>query len=318
MGRQQAKEFMRGTAGLNTRLDPERIQQGGRDTDYTIELARAVNISIDDKGLTSLRGGYSSLQSGEFHSLYCNGGDCFVVQERTSDAIIARVVSVSPVVLETVKTGLSVDRRTEFCQINTDTFWSNGAQNGYIRGGVNYNWRVGTYRGPDANLQFETSVPVANHIAFRPGGQMILAEGAAVWTNHEPFQFGLYNKRSGYIGFQSDVLMLAMVNDGFFASDCERTWFFRKMPDNWYLYRQELAYEYPAIEWSLAHDKVLLRDCGIDSPGFGRIWCSTNGICVGTDQGLVVNLTEEKVLYPNGYSSGASLIKDKTVINTAQ
>ena len=109
-----------------------------------------------------------------------------------------------------------------------------------------------------------------------------------------------------------------MVADGFFASDCEKTWFFRKVPNNWYMYKQELAYNYPAIEWSLAYDKILLKDCGIDSPGFGRIWCSTNGLCLGTDQGIVINLTDEKVLYPSGYNVGSCLIKDKIIINTAQ
>ena len=73
----------------------------------------------------------------------------------------------------------------------------------------------------------------------------------------------------------------------------------------------------PVIEWSLAVEKVLLlRDIDIDLPGFGRVWASQEGICLGTDDGTVINLTKEKVKYPAGYARGACLAKGSTVIHT--
>lgn len=305
-----------GTAGLNTVLDPQRLSQGGRDNPGIIELAQAVNVSIDDRGLVTLRNGHESLQSGVYHSIFCDGGDCFVVHERTDDAAIMRIVSLEPVVLEGVRSGLTKGLKVDWAQVNTDTFYSNGAQNGFIRDGSSSPWPVGEYTGPDADMQFAASAPIATHMAFRQGGQCILADGPAVYINHAPFQYGLFSLRKGYIGFESDVAMLCPALSGFFASDGRRTWFFRKQPESWYGFQQELVEDAPAVEWSLAHDKVMLRDIGIDSPGFGRIWASARGICLGTDDGTLINLTEERIGYPKAYNYGACLIKGTVVLNT--
>ena len=301
--------------GLNTSLDPQRLAQGTKDSQGLVELSQAVNISIDDRGLISLRNGDALAQAGEFHSLFSAGRDCFVVQERSEDAAIMRVSSLSPVVLDGIRSGLTKGQRMAWCQVNDDTFYSNGLQNGFISGRVSYPWPAGTYPGPDADIEFETSAPVADHIGFRPGGQLLLAEGPAVWINHLPFQFGLFSKRHGYIGFDSNLTMLAVVRDGFFASDAHRTWFFRK-GEGWYVYRQEIAENAPALLGSLAHDPVPLREIGVEGEGFGRIWVSSRGICLGTDDGRIFNLTEEKINYPAGYTRGSCLLRGKTIIHT--
>lgn len=227
-----------GASTLNTILDPQRLSQGTRKAPGIIELAKAVNVSIDDRGLVTLRRGDALLKVGDFHSLFCDGGDCFVVQERVDDAVILRVTSLSPITAETVVSGLSQGLRAEFKQVNDDTFWSNGVQCGYIRSGINHAWPVGAYRGPDADIDFLTSPPIPNHMAFLKGGKCAVAVGNAVFLNHEPFQYGLFAPAFGYIGFESDVSMICEVQGGFYASDAKRTWFFRKVEGGWYNYRQ--------------------------------------------------------------------------------
>ena len=303
----------KGSIGLNTKLDPKNIKSNAEES--LIELSQAYNVSIDDRGLVSLRNGNTQQVSGSFHSLFCDGGDCFVVMERVSDAAIYRVMSDLTLSTTPVKEGLTKNRRMVWAQVNTDTFYSNGAQNGYIRSGVAYTWRLGTYKGPDADMQFAAAVPIANHMAFRQMGQCVLGVGSVAYLNHQPFQYGLFNLRKGAIGFESNLTMLADVQGGFYASDAKRTWFFRNT-GTWYGYRQEAVDSVPVIEGSLAHNRILLRDAEIDANGFGRIWCSTKGVCVGTDDGTVINLTKEKVEYPTTYNYAACLIKDSVVINT--
>lgn len=305
-----------GAAGLNTILDPQRLSQGTKDRPGVIELAQAVNCSIDERGLVTLRNGSAKKVSGEFHSLFCDGGDCFAIKENTSDATLVKVNA--DYSLSTVRTGLSKWLRMCFAQTNTDTFYSNGVQHGFIRGGVSYPWLVQPYRGPDADVDFSTSVPVANHIAFLQGGKCLLAVGPHLFVNHEPFKYGLFAPALGFIGFESDVSMICPAQSGFFVSDQRQTWFFRKVDGGWYRYRQEAVDTSPAIEWSLAAERVLLRDIGFDLPGFGRVWLSTSGVCVGTDDGLVFNVTKEKVRLPGGYSRGACLIKEHTVVSTVE
>lgn len=300
------------SAGLNTKLDPQRLMAGYDNETGISEFAQAVNVSIDDRGLVTLRNGFSQETTGEFHSLFCDGGDCFVVQEGTNSAALMKVNA--DLTLTGVRSGLTKNRRMAWGQSNYDTFYSNGLQNGFVRDGVSYTWPVGTYQGPDVDMQF-TAAPIADRIAFMAGGQILLAKGDALFLNHEPFQYGLFNLRKGYIGFASPVRMVCPVTEGFFVSDGSNTWFFRRT-ESWYAYRQELADDVPVIEGSLTSDRVRLSDIGFEGDGFGRIWCSTEGVCLGTDSGRVVNLTKDAVVYPTGYTYGACLLRGTTVINT--
>lgn len=296
-----------GTAGLNTVLDPERLVSSPE----KLELAEAVNISIDDRGLPSLRRGGQSIFEAECHSLFCAGGDCFVIHERTEDAAIMRIVNTD--VIEGVRSGLTKNLRMSWTQTNTDTFYSNGVENGYIRDGVSNAWPTSTYQGPAANRDF-SAAPVGTHIAFKPGGLMLVAEGRTLWINHLPFDFGLFNKRSGFVQFASDILMICPVQSGVFVSDERQTWFLRGT--NWHDFSQELAEDAPALEWSLAHDRVFLADIGIEEQGFGRVWASARGLCLGLDSGRVINLTNNKIKYPTAYRYGSCVVAGEMVINT--
>lgn len=299
------------TAGLVTMLDPQRLTPGG--AEGPMELAECVNIAIDDRGLAELRHGGMRLQDGNFHSLFCAGGDCFVVQERENDAAIMRFSNDYGLV--GVRSGLSRGRPMGWCEINGETYYGNGAQNGFIRDGTSRPWPTGEYHGPDADVVFSPA-PVAELIGFRPGGQMLVARENAIYINHLPFQFGLWNLAGGAIGFESDVRMLAMVRDGFFASDARRTWFFRKL-EGWYHYQQTLACDCPALAGSLAHDRIDLAELGIEeADGFGRIWASTEGLVLGMDNGGVIELSKERVRYPRGKTRGACVIKDHIVLHT--
>jgi hypothetical protein len=303
-----------GSAGLNTRLDPQRLSSDPAG----IELAQAVNVSIDDKGLITLRYGGGLISSAVYSSCFCDGGDCFVVQERTSDAAILKVVSLSPFTTAGVRSGLTKGLRMAWAQTGQDTFYSNGTENGYIRAGVSAAWPVNTNDNPDDDRQFLTEIPKANHIAFRQHGQVLLAVGDSILANDFPFLYGAFCLRSGAIAaFESDVTMLVAVGDGFYASDGRRTWFFRQM-EGWYNYRQELVEDAPALEGSAAIDLVKLSEIGMESQDFGAVWASTNGVCLGAGNGQMANRTKAKVVYPDGYTAGACLIKDDTVIHTAR
>lgn len=306
------------SAGLNTRLDPQRLGAGYDNEAGISEFAQCVNVSIDDRGLPSLRNGDALAQAGSFHSLFCDGGDCFVVDERTNDAAILRILAVSPLTTATVVTGLTKGKRMAWGQTGEDTFYSNTIQNGYIRAGVRYAWPVQTYQGPEADMQFATAIPAASGVAFLPGGKVLLAVGNAIFQNHAPFQYGLFHPARGNVAaFDSPVTMLAGVDGGFYVSDERNTWFFRAL-EGWYLYKQERVEDAPALTGSLAHDTVdLSKTVSEDVKGFGRVWASTKGLCVGDGQGRVTNNTFEKVVYPDGYTSGACLVKDTTIIHTA-
>lgn len=322
MGLRKAVPLAYKFSGLNTVLDPERLQQGSGGTQgngYEVELAAAVNVSIDDRGQASLRNGSVLQQAGSFHSLFCKGGDSYAVQEGVSTASIVKLISGTPVTTTVVRSGLTKNLRMSWDQDEGgDIFYSNGAENGYIRSGVNYAWPINTYQGSETDRQFATSIPLANHVAFLQGGWILLAVGSAIFINHTPFQYGLFEPMSGNVAaFQSSITLLVGVEEGFFASDGEKTWFFKRT-SNPYQFQQILADDAPAHIGSLAHDRVRLVDVGVNMDGNASIWATNKGVCLGYDSGVVVNRTKEKVNYPSGYDAGACLLKDFTVIHTAE
>lgn len=304
----------KGTTGLNTVLEPKSLISNAEEN--LIEFSQAVNIAINDRGLTTLRNGNVLVKSGEYHSLFCDTGDCFIIEERESDASIMQLNGDGTTT--GIGSSLTKGLRMAWCQSGEDTFYSNTVQNGFIRAGVSRAWPVNTNSNPDDDRQFLTEIPKASHIAIRQHGQMLLAVDNVILANDFPFMYGLFCLRSGVIAaFESNVTMLVSVGDGFYASDGKSTWFFRQM-EGWYNYKQELIENAPALIGAVAIDKIRLTDAGMESPGYGAVWASTKGICLGPDNGQANNRTSSKIVYPDGYTSGACLIKNNTVIHTAQ
>lgn len=302
----------KGTDGINSVSSPLRIKQGrGKLEGGIVELAAAVNVYVDDSKMVRRRRGATLLEEGIFHSLFCGeNGECFVAQDRTSDAAIFKVLvsSASQIILEGVRSGLTKGARISWEQISTDTFYSNGTENGYIRDGVSYDWPVGEYVGPKTDAHFSPA-PAGNHIAIQAGGLMFILKGDAMYITHKPFEYGLFNLKSGVVRFASKAIMVCPVEAGVFVSDQGSTWFLRGT--SWFDFRQERVADYPAVEWSLAAKKLRLSDLGLEGNGFARIWASKEGICAGLSDGTMLNLTEKRIKLGSGYSSGATVVCGK-------
>lgn len=310
------KYLYKGASTLNTVLDPERLSTGSQEKPNIIELAQAVNVSIDDNFLVTLRNGDTLAQSGSFHSGFCGeSGPGLMISETASWASIVYVSSVTPFITAGIRSGLTKNKYMSWAEVNDVVFYANGFDNGYIKNNVSSAWPSGNYTGPDSNYDYLTTAPVANLLAYRGGGIMALVCGDTVWFNMEPFEFGLFNKARGFIRLDSTITMIAAVDSGYFISDSKRTWFFRGT--SWHDLEQPRVVEFkPALKQSLAHNKILLSDLGMDAGGYGRIWVSKDGVCLGTDSGGFINLTREQVKYPQAYSYAACLVANGKIINT--
>ena len=294
--------IFRGSSGLNTTVDPVRI--GFNAETGVADMAIAVNIVHDKTGRPSRRPGYIQLQAGAFHSLFCNGGECIVGQDN-----LLYLVNLD-FSLSGIRSGLS-GTWIDFVQVGPDIYYCNGVENGIVRSKQSFPWPTDTYVGPETTRQFFPA-PIGQHLATYMG-HMFIAEGVILWYS-EPYAYGLYDKARNFVQFQSRIILVEPVEDGIYVSDKKNIWFISgdKPKD----YKAHKLTSYPALEWSAAIDRIEVAKQGYDMPGLGVLFASTKGAMLGLPGGRLINLTENKVVYPPLGSRGAGLIKGDNFIHS--
>jgi hypothetical protein len=142
---------------------------------------------------------------------------------------------------------------------------------------------------------------------------MFIAEGGTIWYS-EPYAFGLYDKARCFIPFNSRVILLEPVKNGIFVSDKNAIWFIEgDTPDKFEAIQKTT---FPALEWSAAIERVEISKLGFDVPGLGILFGSTQGALLGTPDGQIINLTDNKAIYPPLGSRGAGLLKGDNFIHS--
>jgi hypothetical protein len=273
--------------GLNTVVDPVRLPFSKGVTD----LGVAVNIEIDQSGRVTRRKGQTLLQSGAYHSLFCDSGDCFVVK----DTALYQVAADGS--LTGIRSGLTPDKMS-FAQSGDRTYYTNGYEKGWIEGGVSNAWQIGTFTGPDTNRIFSAPI-TGNHLSIF-SGRMFISEDNVLWWS-EPYDFGLFNKAESFIQFHTKILMIKSVAGGMFLSTEENTYFLEGVnPRAW---NARKVCPFPAVEWSEAIEYRDGGDIGFD-PGLCALWASPEGAILGTPGGQIINITKEKIIYPETAKTG--------------
>ncbi|MEA1926907.1 MAG: hypothetical protein U9N73_01780, partial [Candidatus Auribacterota bacterium] len=202
-----------GATGLNIVEDPVRIptQRDGKS-----DLQVAVNVSIDQSYRVSSRKGTNKVQNGDFHSLFCDGGDCFVVKD---DALYQVAGDMS---LTGIRSGLTINARMSFCQVGDRTYYSNGYELGWIKDGISKVWQIGTYSGPETNKIF--SGPMVGHHLTEFAGRIFISQENVLWWS-ELFDFGLFEQAASFVQFHTKIILLEPVTSGMFVSTQKNTYF---------------------------------------------------------------------------------------------
>ena len=289
-----------GATGLNTVDDPVRIafQEGG-----LTDLQVAINISIDQSLRINRRSGVQRLQTGSYHSLFCDGGDCFVIrggslyQVTSEDSLIG------------VRSGLTEDQRMDFKQVGDRTYYCNGYERGFIYNSVSYAWNLGTYTGIETNRQF-SAPPTGTHLATH-NGKMYIAEGNVLWRS-ELFNFDIYDKAEYPVKFSNNIIMIQPVATGIFISTETKTYFLKDADQVGFI-QMEVA-QFPAIEWSNTVEKVDATDIGLEG-GLSALWASKEGAIIGFPTGQIFNLNKNKVVYPGDATTGFGCLKGYNFIH---
>jgi len=114
--------------GLNNVLPPERT-----DPKY---LKTAMNIDIDKSGGIRKRKGYTRVDTGNYHSLWADGGDCFAVKD-------GNIVQIrDDYSISNIFTGVG-DTPISFAKVDDSTYYTSEGYTGVITAGVRRSFGIG-------------------------------------------------------------------------------------------------------------------------------------------------------------------------------
>lgn len=300
MGQGHKRRLFVASTGLNTVTDPTRINY---DAETGIsDLGVAVNVTIDQTGWISRREGQTPrllLPTGS-HSLYSDGVMCTFVSNSS-------LYQLFPDYSYELIRLLTSNNKMAYAQVNSDFYYTNTVDYGIIQSNGAYKtWEALPYVGQTTNRVFD-GPRAGSHLAFF-AGRVFVAEGPVLWWS-ESLDFARFDRARSFVQFPTDITMVKSVAQGLFVSDRERTYFLRGTNPKEFI--QEKLAPYPAVEWSEATDYVETWEVGLENlePGLCATWTSLEGACLGTPNGIFINLNKKKVIYPEVGTFGASLVK---------
>lgn len=279
--------------GLNTSAHPEGLLYDGRSG--TCELALAVDVDILDNGRrVRCRPGRVLVDSRDWRDGYnAPDGQAYAVV----DGVICEVLedlSVRPLA------ALQSPGPVAWAALGDIVFWSNGVESGLIQWGEAGEW--GGRRFPVASEAARYVDPAA--------GQVLGAAFGRVWIGRDDvlhYTAGAWNfEKAGASGIMlpARITMIRPVDDGLYVGTEAAVFFLAGANPAAGMPVRRVSID-PAIPGS----DVLVRadDYGRFDPVTGVIWTGPRGICLGLPDGIVINLTKNRVAL-DAPASGAAAV----------
>lgn len=296
------------SSGINNKIDPVRLEYDYRTG--VSDLAACADCTIDDSGRLARRDGFTATdRTEEWKNLF--GCGSYGIGTK-GDALCILEPNMAYTAIRNITPGarMSFIRDTDGTQ--DVVYYTNGHENGRIISKVSHSWPVGTYSGATTLKDF-SAAPLGHLLEIR-NSRMFIAEDNFLWYS-EPGNYSLYRLAANFFGFQSRLRMVQAVKNGLWISDSENIYFMggEIVPTVLEMPKQKRMTDYPAIENTAV--KVKGSKIGKGYPGMVIVFATEKDVCVGTEDGELVSLTEDKIDLPGGLT-GAGLYKDGHYIVT--
>lgn len=284
----------RATSGLNNVLEPHRLQYG---EDGGCPLAEAVNIIVDDGGGVRRRKGRTLKVEGACHSLWSWGPYCFFV----SGGALYRYTTSGTTVQVHASCG---DLPMCFEEFGGKVFCSNGTFRAILYDTTIESW------GASVPTQFESDsrtlgIPSSFTRLCRHAGRMFVVDGAYLWES-EPFNPGCYDLANGFMAIGEGITDLISVRGGIYLSTATRTYFLSgSSKADFVLYDAHPSPIVPGTCSKIVADEVGSGDM---VQGIAAIWTSRDGVCVGSEDGKVTNVTSRRLVFDKAISGAGVVI----------
>jgi hypothetical protein len=298
-----------GFKGVRNTVTAERL--GGED------LERARNVDLDDAGQIRRRRGYAQVIAGNFHSLFTHAdGTVFVV--RDGSLCIARPNFTTETLLGGVGT-----QPLAYVEIGDNTFFSSRTVAGVIGAdNIVLPWGTRTVPGtwvspvtePTSTLgeiagKLVGPPPLAHALAHL-NGRIYLAAGRTVWAT-ELYLYHYVDKTRGYMQFDADVTVLGAVSDGIYVGTTNALWF---LTGSYGEMRRSKVYPHGVLPGSLVKAPP---DTTLPEQPAARValmLMTDHGLCACQDGGLVVNITQDRMVFPAA-TTAAAMFRQQDGIN---
>lgn len=287
------------------------------------DLEVALNVDIDDAGQIRRRRGYHLLATGVYHSLYSDGaGLVLVVKDGTLGALRSDN-SFEPLLPNAGAEHL------DYVRVGETVYFSSSITSGKIgpsmivsRWGeiaADNTWLSPVLRPTDTLGAIRGKIigppPMATALTYL-NGRIYLAHENVVWAT-ELYLYNYVDKTKTFLTFESDVTMLATVTDGIYVGTKDTVWFLsgpfnemRRIKIMSYGALPRSSVDVPAelIKPQLQQDQK--------SPSKNAVlFMTTSGLCAGFDGGVVYNLTQEDVIFPDAVTA-APMFRRQDGVNT--
>lgn len=288
--------------GLATKFDPVRIE-------YTEKLgvkhlAEAYNVDFDFTGAISRRKGFvASGVTGVSHSFFCNGGDCLFVQDN------ALYELGSDMSAKWIRGGMTSD--VSYCQVGDAIVYMDGQRKGIVSGGSNFTYIMPpSPRTPDQTRVYND--PPIGSIVRSFAGRVWVVVGKVLFYS-EPFSPNIFRLSTNYITLPAEITIVAPVQGGLFVSTTAKVYFFAGTNPKEFV--QSTVAHYPGIKGTDVTVDGIAVDAGQITPLPAQMFTTTEGICIGTADGRLVNLTYGVLEYPGAIKGSAVYTGDRYIVS---
>ena len=270
-------------SGLNKVLRPEELGPS--------DLSVARNVDIDRENRISRKKGYVSVMSGDYHSLWAAPDEsiCLAVKQGT----LYRIND------DWTTTALKADvgdAPMVYTYVNSTVYFTNNTVIGYVQDEAAHGFT-------DPAMSFKVATFPGHLISYFNGRLLIGKENILFFT--DALAIGRIDMRKGFKQLPQKLTSILPVDGGVYVSDLADTyWLAGKGPSDMTIRSVESS----TIPGSgVVIDGSLHRD---GQQGKLALFTTTRGICMGTSDGQVVNLTQNKYRIPVAMR-GATLVRNE-------
>ncbi len=296
-------------AGIKNTVSRERLQMG--------ELEAAVNVDIDNSGQVRRRRGYDRKDASSWHSAQTIAGRAFAVKdgqlgELRADYSHSALASVGSDPLSYTAVGDTV----YFSSRSASGKIVDGAVQPWGQTGGEGEWLSPVIR-PTETLgaiagKIIAAPPLATEIEYYKG-RIYLANERWLWAT-ELYLYDLVDRNRNYLQFEHDITMVRAVEAGLFVGTEKQLFFLEgTMADG---LRRARTVDSGVIRGS----SVMVPTAAVDPQarqsdsvpeGNSPVFLTEAGICVGLEDGRVINLTRNRVVFPSAVRAAALYREDQ-------